>query len=331
VRAVVCSKLGRPDLLAIEDLADPQPGPDQVLVEVRAAGLNFPDLLMIQGLYQVKLDPPFVPGGEASGVIVATGDGVIGFAAGDPVMFNSASDGQSMSGAFAERCAVNVAQLVPMPRSMSFEQGAGFVIAYGTAYHALKQRAQLQTGETLLVLGAAGGVGAAAVEIGKALGGRVIAAASSPEKLDFTRALGADDVIDYSRAGLRDAVRALTDGRGVDVVFDPVGGVFTEQAVRSTAWRGRHLVIGFAAGEIPRVPLNLALLKGMAIVGVYWGAFAAKEPERSRQNFAELSTMVDSGRITPRVSEVYPLEAFTEAFAAIEERRALGKVVLRVT
>jgi NADPH2:quinone reductase len=315
----------------LEDLPDPEPGPGQVLVDVRAAGINFPDLLMIQGLYQEKLDPPFVPGGEAAGVVSAVGDGVTEFAPGDPVMLTTASDGTSMSGAFAEKAVAGVHQLLAMPRSMSFEQGAGFVIAYGTAYYALKQRAGLQPGETLLVLGAAGGVGAAAVEIGKAMGARVVAAASTIEKLEFARQVGADETVDYTKDDLRDRVKELTGGHGADVVFDPVGGTLAEQALRATAWDGKLLVIGFAAGEIPRIPLNLALLKGASIVGVYWGAWVGREPDRSRQNFAELFTMVDSGRLSPRVTDVYPLEDFREALGTIEARRARGKVVLQMS
>lgn len=325
----MCTELGPPDRLTIQELPDPEPAPGEVVVDVRAAGVNFPDLLMIAGKYQMALEPPFVPGGEGAGVVVQVGDGVTRFDVGDPVIFTSAIDGASITGAFAERAAVPVGQLIAMPRSMSFDQAGGFSITYGTAYHALKQRAAIRPGETLLVLGAAGGVGAAAVEVGKAMGARVVAAASTPAKLAFATELGAADVIDYSQEDLKTRVRELTDGRGADVVFDPVGGAFSEAALRATAWDGRFLVIGFAAGEIPKIPLNLPLLKGLSIVGVFWGAWATRDPAAARQNFAELFTLVDAGQLDPRVSEAYELDHQAEAFRSIVERRAMGKVVIR--
>lgn len=329
MRALVCTELGPPDRLTIEELPDPEPAPGEVVVDVRAAGVNFPDLLMIAGKYQVELQPPFVPGGEGAGVVAQVGEGVARFGVGDPVIFTSAIDGASVTGAFAERAAVPEGQLIAMPRSLSFDQAGGFSITYGTAYHALKQRAAIQPGETLLVLGAAGGVGAATVEVGKAMGARVIAAASTPAKLAFATELGADDVVDYTAEDLKARVRELTDGQGADVVFDPVGGAHSEAAIRATAWDGRFLVIGFAAGEIPKIPLNLPLLKGLSIVGVFWGAWATRDPATARQNFAELFTLVDAGQLDPRVSEAYELEEQAEAFRSIAERRAMGKVVIR--
>jgi NADPH2:quinone reductase len=277
---------------------------------------------MIAGEYQVKTPPPFVPGGEAAGVVEAVGAGVHGLRPGDRVICTPAL------GAFAEKVALPEARCLPLPGALSFEQGAGFTVTYATVCHAFRQSTALQAGETVLVLGAAGGVGVAAVEFAKALGARVIAAASSAEKLDFARKAGADDVIDYSNSSLREAVRELTDGRGVDVVFDPVGGDLAEQAYRSLAWHGRYLVIGFACGEIPRFPVNIALLKEASVIGVWWGTWAGRNPQDALGNMQELAAMVEAGTLQPRVTERYPLERFADAFAAITERRALGKVVL---
>lgn len=324
MRALVCKEYGPPDSLVIEEHDDPEPGEGQVLVDVAAAGINFPDILIIAGKYQVKTPTPFVPGNEAAGVVSAVGPGVSRFAVGDKVIINT------KGGAFAEKCLADVHMMAPLPAELSFEQGAGFSVTYGTSYHALKQSANLQPGETVLVLGAAGGVGITAVELAKAMGARVIAAASSGEKLDFAKSAGADELINYSEVPLKETVKELTDGKGVDVVYDPVGGDFANQALRATAWHGRYLVIGFACGEIPEFPANIALLKEASIIGVWWGTWAAKNPQLQIQNMLELAQMIKDGTITPRVTESYALEDYVDAFRAISERRARGKVTLRL-
>ena len=324
MRALVCSELGSADKLSVREVPDPQPDPREVVIDVRAAGLNFPDTLIIQGKYQFRPDLPFVPGGEASGVVSAVGSEVVGFSVGDEVM------AMGVSGAFAEKWAVEAAAVIPKPASFGHRVAAGFGLTYGTSFYALKQRADLQPGETLLVLGAAGGVGSAAVGLGKAMGARVIAAASTDDKLAYATELGADAGINYTTDDFRDRVKELTGGRGVDVVYDPVGGSLTEPALRSLAWNGRLLVIGFAAGSIPKIPLNLPLLKGASITGVFWGAWTQRDPAASAANFAELFSMVESGALHPQVSAVYPLDGFVEAFGALTGRRAKGKVILEV-
>jgi len=324
MRALVCKEYGPPDSLVIEERDDPEPGEGQVLVDIAAAGINFPDILIIAGNYQVKTPTPFVPGNEAAGVVSAIGPGVTRFAVGDKVIINT------KGGAFAEKCVADVHMMAPLPKELSFEQGAGFSVTYGTSYHALKQSANLQPGETVLVLGAAGGVGITAVELAKAMGARVIAAASSDEKLDFAKSAGADELINYSQVPLKETVKELTDGKGADVVYDPVGGDFADQAFRATAWHGRYLVIGFACGEIPKFPANIALLKEASIIGVWWGTWAAKNPQLQVQNMLELGRMVKDGTIMPRVTESYALEDYVDAFKAISERRARGKVTLRL-
>jgi len=322
MRVLVCRQYGPPESLVLEDQADPQPGPGEVRVAVKAAGINFPDVLLIAGTYQVKIAPPFVPGNEAAGLVEAVGDGVEHLRPGDRVIATP------QGGAFAEKCIVAETLCLPLPRALSFEQGAGFTVTYATTYHAFRQCTELQAGETLLVLGAAGGVGSSAVEIGKALGARVIAAASSEEKLQFARESGADETINYSGTSLREAVRELTAGKGVDVVYDPVGGELAQMALRSLAWHGRYLVIGFACGDIPAFPANIALLKEASITGVWWGTWAARNPEQSLQNMRELAAMIDERKLVPRVTERYPLDRYADAFAAITSRRARGKVVL---
>lgn len=324
MRALVCSQYGPPETLVIEEQDDPQPGDGQVVVDVHAAGINFPDVLAIAGQYQVKTPPPFVPGNEAAGVVSAIGPGVAQFAVGDKVILNT------LGGAFAEKCVADVHRCAPLPESLDFEQGAGFSVTYGTSCHALKQSARLEAGETVLVLGAAGGVGIAAVEIAKAMGATVIAAASSQEKLDFTRSAGADHAINYVDQPLKEMAKELTGGNGVDVVYDPVGGELAEQALRALAWHGRYLVIGFASGDIPRLPANIALLKEASIVGVWWGTWAAKNPGLQIDNVRELVRYVEEGKLNPRVTESYSLDDFAEAFGAITGRRALGKVTLRM-
>ena len=322
MRALVCREYGPPEKLVIENYPDPVPGECEVLVDIRAAGINFPDVLVIGGNYQVKTPPPFVPGNEAAGVVEAVGESVTRFKAGDRVIITP------VGGGFSEKCAVAEEYCLPLPDSMNFEQGAGFTITYATSYHAFRQSTELKPGETVLVLGAAGGVGITAVEIAKALGAKVIAAASSEKKLQFAREAGADDTINYSETSLRDAVKELTGGQGVDVVYDPVGGELAQMALRSLAWHGRYLVIGFACGEIPSFPANIALLKEASIIGVWWGTWGKHNPGGLVQNMMELAAMVDAGKLNPRVTESYPLDHYVDAFAAITERRAKGKVVL---
>ena len=325
MRALVCKQFGPPDSLQIEHLDDPAPGPGEVLVDVQAAGINFPDLLVIGGQYQVRTDPPFIPGGECAGIVAATGEGVTRYKPGDRVI------AIPLLGAFAEKCVAPENRCLPLPSKLSFEQGAGFTVTYATSWHAFRQSTKLQEGETVLVLGAAGGVGITAVEIARALGARVIAAASSEEKLQFAREAGADEVINYSESDLRESVKELTAGKGVDVVYDPVGGETALQAFKSLAWSGRYLVIGFASGAIPDFPANLALLKAASIIGVWWGTWSDRNPETSFRNMAELVEMVEAGQLTPRVTGVFPLDDSAQAFAAIAERRARGKIVLTMT
>ncbi len=325
MRALVCKEYGPPESMLIEEHDDPVPGEGQILVDVAAAGINFPDVLSIAGKYQVKTPTPFVPGNEAAGVVSAVGPGVTQFAVGDKAIINC------IGGAFAEKCVADVHACAPLPDDLSFEQGAGFSVTYGTSYHALKQSANLQPGETVLVLGAAGGVGITAVEIAKAMGARVIAAASSDEKLEFAVSAGADETINYSEMPLKETVKELTGGKGADVVYDPVGGELADQAFRATAWHGRYLVIGFASGEIPKFPANIALLKEASIIGIWWGTWAAKNPKLQIQNMMELAKLVADGVVTPRVTESYSLDDYVDAFKAITERRARGKVTLRMT
>jgi NADPH2:quinone reductase len=318
----VCKRFGPPEDLAIEQRDDPQPDAGEVLIDVRAAALNFPDVLAVRGEYQVRMPPPFVPGSEIAGEVAAVGEGVNRFRPGDRVISTP------MLGGFAERCVAAQDQCLPLPPSMSFEEGAAFTITYATSYHALRQSTRLQDGETLLVLGASGGVGSSAVEIGKALGARVIAGVSTAEKVAFAKSLGADETINYSDVPLREAVREITGGQGVDVVYDPVGGDLAQQAYRSLAWHGRYLVIGFAGGEIPQFAANISLLKEASVIGVWWGTWAARNPADEQRNLADLSAMAEAGQLRPRVTGRYPLERFVDAFAAITERRARGKVVL---
>ncbi len=325
MRALVCKEYGPPDSLEIEECDTPHPAAGQILVDVAAAGINFPDVLIIAGKYQVKTPTPFVPGNEAAGVVAAVGEDVRQFSVGDKVVVNS------QGGAFAEQCVADQHKSMHLPDGLSFVQGAGFTVTYGTSYHALRQRADIQAGETLLVLGAAGGVGITAVEIAKALGARVIAAASSDEKLAFAKEAGADELVNYTTQPLKDTVKALTDGNGVDVVYDPVGGELAQQALRATGWHGRYLVVGFASGDIPQFPANIALLKEASIVGVWWGTWAMKNPKLQMQNMQALAALIDAGKLSPRVTESYPLDDFRAAFSAITERRARGKVILRMS
>ncbi|HWM86750.1 MAG TPA: NADPH:quinone oxidoreductase family protein, partial [Kofleriaceae bacterium] len=293
-----------------------------IAIDVRAAGVNFPDVLLSYGKYQFKPQPPFSPGGEAAGIVSAVGPGVTSFAVGDRVA------AWVLNGAFAERLVVPELAAVKLPDAVGFEVGSATLVTYGTSYHALVDRAQLRSGETMLVLGAAGGVGLAAVEIGAALGARVIAAASSDEKLAFCRERGAAEGICYAREDLKERVKALTGGSGADVIYDPVGGPHAEQALRAIAWQGRHLVVGFAAGDIPKIPLNLVLLKGCQVVGVFWGAFAMREPERNRDNADRILSWVAEGRLAPHVDATLPFDRAGEALERLERREVKGKLVL---
>lgn len=322
MKAVLCKELGAPEKLVVENVPSPKPGKGEVVLAIKACGVNFPDTLIIQGKYQFKPELPFSPGGEVAGVVKETGEGVTSLKPGDRVIaFNT-------WGGFAEEMAVEASRTIPMPAQMDFVPAAGFVLTYGTSYHALKDRAQLQAGETLLVLGASGGVGIAAIQLGKAMGARVIAAASTPEKLAVCKANGADELIDYSQDDLRARVKAITAGKGVDVVYDPVGGPYSEPALRDMAWKGRYLVVGFAAGEIPKVPLNLTLLKGCAIVGVFWGAFTRNERELNRSNNADLMRLYAEGKVKPHIHGTYPLERAAEALNEVTYKRVSGKVIL---
>jgi NADPH2:quinone reductase len=306
------------------DLPMPQPDRQQVLIEVYAAGVNFPDTLIIEGKYQFKPEFPFSPGGEVAGIVRAVGSDVVGVAAGDRVL---APVGW---GGYAEAVLADAWRVLKIPDEMDFDTGSAFVLTYGTSHHALKDRAQLAAGETLLVLGAAGGVGLAAIEIGKAMGARVIAAASSDDKLQVCREHGADECINYGRDDLREAIKTATDNRGVDVVYDPVGGELCDPALRGMAWNGRYLVVGFASGTIPAPPLNLPLLKGCAMVGVFWGAFARKQPERNAANMVELFEWFRQGQVRPHICARFPLEQASEAMRAVTNRLAKGKVILTV-
>jgi NADPH2:quinone reductase len=322
MKAVLCKSYGPPESLIVEDVPSPIPGPGEVVISVRAAGVNFPDVLIIQNKYQVKPPLPFSPGSEVSGVVKDLGDGVTMFEPGDKVMAITGYGG------FAQEVKADARRVLKLPPSMDFTTAAAFGLAYATSDHALRDRGELMAGETLLVLGAAGGVGLAAIEIGKAVGARVIACASTDEKLAVCREHGADATINYAAEDLRERIKALTGGNGPDVVYDPVGGPFTEPALRSIAWRGRLLVVGFAAGDIPKIPLNLTLLKGCAIVGVYWGDFARREPERFAAAMDQLGRWHAEGRIKPHVSGTFPLERAAEALLLMAERQVSGKLVL---
>jgi NADPH2:quinone reductase len=324
MKAVLCKQFGPPDSLAIEEIPSPRAGPGEAVISVKAASLNFPDVLIIQNKYQFKPPLPFSPGSELAGIVKEVGDGVRQFRPGDKVM------AFTTYGAFAEEVKTEATRLLPIPEGMSFTEAAAFTLTYGTTDHALRDRGALAPGETLLVLGAAGGVGLAAIEIGKALGARVIACASSDEKLAACRSHGADATINYATEDLRERIKALTDARGPDVIYDPVGGPYSEPAFRSIAWRGRHLVVGFAAGEIPKLPLNLPLLKGAAVVGVFWGDFTRREPARFAQSLRQLAQWYAAGKLKPHVEQTLPLEKAREALNLMASRQVRGKLVLTV-
>jgi NADPH2:quinone reductase len=323
MKAVLCTRFGGPDDLEIKDIAAPVAGPGEAVVAVRAAALNFFDTLLIAGKYQHKPPFPFSPASEFSGVVESVGPGVTALAPGDRVV------GWMGSGAARERVAVEIERLVRLPDGLDFDRAAGLTVTYGTTVHALKDRAQLKPGETLAVLGAAGGTGLAAIELGKLTGARVIACASSADKLAFAREHGADETINYGEEDLKEGLRRVTDGRGVDVVYDPVGGAYAEAALRSIAWGGRFLVIGFAAGEIPKLPLNLVLLKGCDVRGVFWGQFTERFPEKHRANMADVLQWALEGKLSAHVHAVYPLEKIADALKALANREAKGKILLR--
>lgn len=323
MRAVRVHELTGPAALRLDDdVPDPVAGAGQVVIDVRAAGVNFPDVLLTRGLYQFKPTPPFSPGGEAAGVVRAIGAGVTSVAVGDRVAATV------LYGAYAEQLVVPEAAVVKLPDSIGFEVGAATLLTYATTYHALADRAALRSGETLLVLGAAGGVGIAAVELGVLMGARVIAAASTDDKLAFCREHGAHEVINYAREDLKDRLKALTSGNGADVVYDPVGGPLAETALRGTAWQGRYLVVGFASGEIPKIPLNLVLLKGCQIVGVFWGSFAMRSPAANRAHAEQIFQWVAEGKLHPAVDATLPFMQAAEALGRLEARQVKGKLVL---
>ena len=324
MKAVLCKAYGPPESLVLEEVEPLKPGPGQVVIGVKACGVNFPDTLIIEGKYQFKPEMPFSPGGEVAGVVKAIGEGVADAKLGERVIAFTGWGG------FAEETLVEATKLIPIPDGMDFTTASAFVMVYGTSHYALKDRARLQPGETLLVLGAAGGVGLAAVELGKAMGAHVIAAASTDEKLAICREHGADECINYSNGDLKERIKTLTRGRGVDVIYDPVGGNYSEAALRGMAWEGRHLVIGFAAGDIPRIPLNLALLKGCSIVGVFWGSFTARDPQRNQEHLRELAAWFQEGKIRPHISATYALARASDALNDLLTRKVMGKAVLLV-
>lgn len=323
MKALLCTHYGPPDELQIADLPEPVPKAGEAVVRIKAAALNFFDTLIIQGKYQTKPAFPFSPSAEFAGVVESIGPGVADFKPGDRVL------GFTGYGAAREAIAVSTTMLTPIPHELDFDRAAGLCVTYGTTLYALKNRANLQPGETLAVLGASGGTGLAAIEIGKLMGARVTACASSPEKLDFAHKHGADDGIDYATENLKDGLRRVTNGKGVDVIYDPVGGSYAEAALRGIAWEGRYLVIGFAAGDIPKVPFNLYLLKSANVLGVFWGAWTERDPDGHRTNTAQLLKWAADGRLSSHVHAVYPLSEAATALKAIAERKVMGKVILR--
>ena len=324
MKALLCDTFGPPEKLILKEVADLVPAQGQVRIATEACGVNFPDTLIIENKYQFKPDLPFAPGGEVTGIVDAVGDGVSQDLMGQPVMC------MTLSGGFAEQTLCKAEDLIARPSFMPSTVAAGFTMTYGTSMHALKQRAQLQAGETLLVLGAGGGVGLAAVEIAKQMNATVIAAASSAEKLNAAKDAGADHLIDYSQQDLRSALKDIVGKKGVDVVYDPVGGDMFEAALRSTAWGGRVLVVGFASGDIPKVPVNLALLKGCSIVGVFWGAFRLNYTEEDNENFKELFAWYNQGKLKPFTSKRYSLNDAPLALNDLKNRKAIGKLIIQI-
>ena len=322
MHALICDAFGPIDTLTLKNIPSPVPGPKQVRIQVKAAAVNYPDALIVQGLYQIKPRLPFSPGAEVAGVIQAVGDSVKHLKIGDEVI------AMTGYGGYAEECLADANTTMPLPQGMDFETGAALVLTYATSLHALKDLGKLQPGETLVVLGAGGGVGTAAIEIGKAMGARVIAAASSAEKLALCREVGADETIDYSSENLKDRINALTEGLGADVVYDPIGGSATEAALRALNWHGRLLVVGFATGEIPKVPLNLALLKERSIIGVFWGESTIRDPKGHQANLMQLCAWFDEKRIQPRIDQRFALGEAKTALHKIFNRQVKGKVVI---
>ena len=325
MKAILCRQYGPPQSLTCEDLPSLKPGPGEAIVSMKAASVNFPDVLIIQNKYQVKPPLPFSPGSELAGVVKEVGEGVTNAKPGDRVIAFSSY------GAFAEEVRVEAARLIPMPEGMDFQTAASFILTYGTSYHALKNRLESTPGESLLVLGAAGGVGLSAIEIGKVLGLRVIACASTDEKLAVCREHGADETINYAAEDLRERIKALSGGKGVDVIYDAVGGAYTEAALRSSAWRARLLVIGFAAGDIPKLPLNLPLLMERSVIGVYWGDWARRKPAEFAASVRELGAWFAQGKLRPHVSATFPLARAAEALQLMADRKVKGKVVITAT
>jgi len=322
MKAILCKTHGLPETLVLEDIPALHAGAKQVVISVKACGVNFPDTLIIQNKYQFKPELPFSPGGEVAGIVKEVGEGVKHVKVGDTVI------AMTGWGGFAEEVLTDGSRVFPVPPVFDFKTAASFAYVFGTSYHALKDRAQLQAGETVLVLGAAGGVGLAAVQLAKVMGAKVIAAASTAEKLAICQHYGADAVVNYSEDNWREQVKTLTDGKGVDVVYDAVGGDYAEPALRSMAWRGRYLVVGFAAGDIPKVPLNLALLKGCAIVGVFWGEFAVRQKQDNQANMMQLFAWLMQGQLKPHISKEYPLAQAAQALNDLMERKVTGKAVL---
>lgn len=322
MKSILCKAYGPPSDLVFEEVDSPSPGPTQVRITVKAAGVNFPDLLMVQGLYQFKPPFPFAPGNEVAGVVAEVGERVTDFAVGDRVFATVPWGG------FAEEVVAESLVTMKIPEGMSDEDAAGFLLTYATSKHALVDRADLKEGETLLVLGAAGGVGIAAIQIGKALGARVIACASTDKKLEACRAAGADETINYTNEDVKKRTKELTNGDGANVIYDPVGGPFAEPALRAIAWEGRYLVVGFAAGDIPKLPFNLVLLKGCQVVGVFWGSFAARDVEANRKHIEDLIAWQKEGKIAPVVSMTVPLAEAHKALEALQKREVVGKAVL---
>jgi len=324
LKALLCKQFGPPESLVLEEVPSPKPGPGEVVLSVKAASVNFPDVLIIQNKYQFKPPLPFSLGNELAGVVKEVGEGVTNAKPGDRVI------AFTTYGAFAEEAKTDATRLLPMPKGMDFPSAASFILTYGTTDHALRDRGRLKAGETLLVLGAAGGVGIAAIEVGKAMGAHVIACASSDEKLAVCREHGADETINYAAGDLREGIKGITGGKGVDVIYDAVGGPYTEPAFRSIAWRGRLLVIGFAAGDIPKLPLNLPLLKGADVVGVFWGDFTRREPKAFLESARQLMRWFEEGKLKPHVSATFPLEKAAEAMNLLASRKAKGKVVVQI-
>ncbi|MFT6870901.1 MAG: NADPH2:quinone reductase [Polaribacter sp.] len=322
MKAIVCREFGTPDTLQYQEIEIPSPKKDEILISVKACSVNFPDTLIIQGKYQFRPEFPFSPGSDVAGVIEKVGEDVRHFKIGAEVV------GFIPFGGFAEKAIVKAKDCFPKPKGMSMVNASAFLLAYGTSYHALKDRANLQKEETILILGASGGVGLTALELSKLMGAKVIAAASTADKLELCKQFGADEVINYTEESIKDKVKELTDGKGVDVIYDPVGGHFSELALRAIAWKGRHLVIGFANGEIPKIPVNLTLLKGASIVGVFWGAFAQKEPVKSLENIQQLLTWFAKGALKPHIDKTYALKDAPKALEEMMHRKTKGKIVI---